>query len=113
MIENEKVWDELVISVPVHNIINIEQQPIIWLSSNENIAGSHVCGLYNQNQICISGTGEIGKKLMNGKFLLLKKCKEDFNVGKISRIKKMQSEFTADKIIVSKYNEKTGELFLS
>ena len=50
---------------------------------------------------------------MNGKFRLSKKCKEDFNVGNISRIKKMQSEFTADKIIGSKYNEKTAELFLS
>ena len=113
MIENEKVWNKLVISVPVHNIINIEQQPIIWLSSNENITGSHVCGLYNQNQICISGTGEIRKKLMNEKFRLLKKYKKDFNVGNISRIKKMQSEFTADKIIGSEYTEKTGELFLS
>ena len=84
----EKVWDKLIISIPVHNIINIEQQPIIWLSSNENITGSHVCGLYNQNQICISGTGEIGKKLMNEKFRLLKKYKKDFNVGNISRIKK-------------------------
>ena len=88
VIENEKVWDELVISFPVYNIINIEQQPIIWLSNNENIAGSHVCGLYNQNQICISGTGEIRKKLMNGKFRLLKKYKEDSNAGKISCIKK-------------------------
>ena len=39
---------------------------------------------------------------MNEKFRLLKKYKKDFNVGNISRIKKMQSEFTADKIIGSK-----------
>lgn len=50
---------------------------------------------------------------MNGKFRLLKKYKKDSNVENISRIKKMQNEFTADKIIGSKYNEKTGELFLS
>ena len=50
---------------------------------------------------------------MNGKFRLLKKYKEDSNAGKISCIKKMQSEFTTDKIIGSEYTEKTGELFLS
>lgn len=50
---------------------------------------------------------------MNEKFRLLKKYKKDSNAGKISCIKKMQSEFTADKIIGSRYNEKTGELFLS
>ena len=44
---------------------------------------------------------------------IAKKYKKDSNAGKISCIKKMQSEFTADKIIGSKYNEKTGELFLS
>ena len=104
VIENEKVWNKLVISVPVHNIINIEQQPIIWLSSNENITGSLVCGLYNQNQICISGTGEIRKKLMQEKFPVLKKCKKDSNAGNISHIKeKIQ---TKEWVIWKKYRKK-------
>jgi len=50
---------------------------------------------------------------MQEKFPVLKNARKILMWEIFPVLKKMQSEFTADKIIVSKYNKKTGELFLS